>query len=125
MAVLGIQFCVGVANFIVALDFERGTRSSLCLQKLFGMQCIGMSSLERFTQQTPNHMPRLDCPSVSAETLNRQSSAEPKLAIYFEVSRLAPLGDFRRNSPGSDKVSRWARLKVLTEFRFRFSGVVY
>ena len=25
----------------------------------------------RFTQQTSNHVPRLDCPSVSFETLNR------------------------------------------------------
>ena len=75
------------------------------------------------TDSEPHASPGL--PECERRNANRQSSAEPKLAIYFEVSRLAPLGDFRRNSPGSDKVSRWARLKVLTEFRFRFSGVVY
>ena len=27
------------------------------------------SHLDRFTQQTSNHLPRLDCPSVSTETM--------------------------------------------------------
>ena len=43
------------------------------------MQCIGMSSLERFTQQTPNHMPRLDCPSVSAETSTIMPNPKPDI----------------------------------------------
>ena len=39
------------------------------------------SFLERFTQQTSNHLSRLDCPSVSAETLTGV-----RFAVYQGVS---------------------------------------
>ena len=36
------------------------------------------SSIARLTQQTSNHMPRLDCPSVSAETLHFGNPLSPQ-----------------------------------------------
>ena len=37
--------------------------------------------------QTPNHMPRLDCPRVSAETSVSAETLNPKLFEYRSLSR--------------------------------------
>ena len=62
--VLGIQF------YLIYL-FRRSqlplSDTEQCLQTCHVCR-FDTSYLDRFTQQTPNHMPRLDCPSVSAET---------------------------------------------------------
>ena len=45
-----------------------------------------LAMLPFFTQQTPNHVPRLDCPSVSAETPKPKPTCSTRILAQVSPS---------------------------------------